>query len=321
MDKTQFIIKKMFFLFLLIVTIEANMISYHLKWVTDDFPFPIVFTKDLDQKIGYKWLKYSDNLFIDELTDSTQYLFTQNKNKTILYLLSYNSQTHDELSTYEPVLSQYSFRKPDYNYVFNRNIFTLAYVKSHSLTLQRSASGYDVSCAVTILLPINEKHINEKNYDLVQKYIDLKIMMVGKKDKYKSKITKKHIINADNGFTDSRIRVKRNTASKFVELTFTEGPIIFFNNEIREYKSADIFICKMSLLESGNIIVYEKNLTKSIYDSNAIPSARTTTKPQPVYKTTKYSYFNFNSSAFLKPTNNLNLILIIILVLCKYSFV
>jgi hypothetical protein len=302
MDKAQ-LIKKMLVWFLLFLHTEGNGISYHLKWVTDDFPFPIIFTADLQQKKDYKWLKYRDNLFIDELKDSSQYLFTESKNKAILYLLSYSSQGHNELSTYEPVLREYSFRKPDERYTFNRNIFTLAYVKSHSLTIQKSANSYDVSCAVTILLPLNDRSINEKNYELIQKYIDLKIMMVDKKDRKKSKVIKKRTTGRNT--ESSRIRTKRNMENKFIQLTLTEGPIIFFNNEIREYKNADIFICRMSLLETGNIVSYEKNLTKSIYDSNDLPTARATTKAPPAHRTTKFSLINFNTSICHKPRINL----------------
>ena len=65
----------------------------------------------------------------------------------------------------------------------NRKIFTLAYLKSHSIIIEsKETDKIDVSCAVVILLPFNEdnQEFTRNNYNLIEKNILIKMDLYGK---------------------------------------------------------------------------------------------------------------------------------------------
>ena len=92
-----------------------------------------------------------------------------------LYILSYNFKTHDQLSSYESKLRFLSGIEATTTVGLpQRQIFTLAYMKSHNLNIiKEEADTVDFSCAVVILLPINEENqdFTKNNYGLIEKNI------------------------------------------------------------------------------------------------------------------------------------------------------
>jgi hypothetical protein len=43
--------------------------NYYLKWITNEYLFPVWIEKNLTLDADYKWFKYSEGLFIDEIDD------------------------------------------------------------------------------------------------------------------------------------------------------------------------------------------------------------------------------------------------------------
>ena len=188
--------------------------NFFIKWITADLTFPLWIEKNVSLvDADYKWYKYSENIYIDEIDNYlSQYVYSQTSDKTILYLLTYNYTTHEQLSTYEPRVvghrgdvagsaaaatssteSEHNHHQHQHQHQHHqthhlgnanvgdagddeqRDIFTLAYLKSHVVNTTRMRTKTDVSCLVTVMLPINDDYINERNYQLVAKYIYLKM--------------------------------------------------------------------------------------------------------------------------------------------------
>lgn len=64
----------------------------------------------------------------------------------------------------------------------NREVFTLAYLRSHQMVVENSGDNYvDVSCSVVILLPVNEDNqkFTSNNYDLLENNVLMKLDFFG----------------------------------------------------------------------------------------------------------------------------------------------
>ncbi len=191
---------------------------------------------------------------------------SQTADKTILYLLGYNYTTHEQLSTYEPRIVAIRSDPNDSSDLFNvatdlssdyfysgtsnpqlngnngqsaiitRDIFTLAYLKSHSINITKVKNRLEASCQVSIMLPINDDHLNEKNYQLIQKYLYLKMSIapsllkgnnkhVGKRG-LRSRM-KRGSDQSPNGHQSHSRRIP----TSFIEFELKEGPIFLFEDK------------------------------------------------------------------------------------------
>ena len=290
--------------------------NYYLKWITNDYLFPVWIEKNLTIDADYKWYKYSEGVFIDEIDDhSSQYLASQTADKTILYLLTYNYSTHEQLSTYEPrivairsdpndssdLFSQATDISNDYFYssssilnsavingatasntvaTLSRDIFTLAYLKSHTINITRlNTKKIETSCQVSIMLPINDEFLNEKNYQLIQKYLYLKMTISPHLLQQSHKISKNHhhhnkhkskrsLMNENDDHSSSVYNhkiVQRKIPTSFIEFELKEGPIqIFIDNTINKIDD-DIVSCSIGLVEWDDTLIYENTINRSIF--------------------------------------------------------
>ena len=167
---------------------DFTLANFHLKWVYDGYLLPLILEKKLSASstADYKWYKYSENVYIEDINNESQeYFISKTSDYTKLSILDYNYTTHEQLSSYEPrivddLMHDYKPIVQDYNYDFMgvenlTDIFTLAYMKSHSLLLNKLENKTEVSCVVKIMLPINDEYINEKNYNLLQRNLYIRI--------------------------------------------------------------------------------------------------------------------------------------------------
>ena len=65
-----------------------------MKWVFNDYLFPIVLTKAIKQPLDadYKWFRTTDLIFIEQIDNYEEYFLQSNTtpNETSLYILNYN---------------------------------------------------------------------------------------------------------------------------------------------------------------------------------------------------------------------------------------
>ena len=57
---------------------DLNLANFHLKWIFDGYLFPIQLEKKTQPSTAhsdYKWFKYSEKVFLDELSDQAQEYF------------------------------------------------------------------------------------------------------------------------------------------------------------------------------------------------------------------------------------------------------
>jgi hypothetical protein len=282
--------------------------NYYLKWITNDYLFPVWIEKNLTIDADYKWYKYSEGVFIDEIDDhSSQYLSSQTADKTILYLLTYNYTTHEQLSTYEPrivairsdpndssdLFSQATDISNDYFYssssilnsaviagggttttaTLSRDIFTLAYLKSHTINITRvNSKKIELSCQVNIMLPINDDYLNEKNYQLIQKYLYLKMAISPHLMQQSHKISKNHhhhnkrrlkrSLNED--YASEHKIVHRKIPNSFIEFELKEGPIQIYIDNSNKIDD-DIISCTIGLVEWDDTLIYENTINRSVF--------------------------------------------------------
>ena len=283
---------------------------YHLKWVHDDKSFlipilPILLQKSISDTnyLDYKWYKHSDRAFIDQITNhQSHYVNSESLTQTQLYILDYNTTTHEELSSYEPKVI--AFRNPELDLStlddtldsseenfedelnHQREIFTLAYFDSLSIFVNNKDDGVEAICGIKILLPKNvEQEIDDVNIQLIQSNIELSF--AEKENLNPDRMLKSN--QAENHLLDLRVRKKRNLKSKkkrddeypkgenlddYYQTTVIElkiGPYIIFNKDATDLSKE--ISCKVKLREEDEnkkddlITIYENSTSKTIYNT------------------------------------------------------
>ena len=246
--------------------------NFHLKWIYEGYLFPLQLEKRIETQStnDFKWYKYSEKVYIDDINEQSQeYLTLNTKNTTKLSILEYNFTTHEQLSSYEPKLNNdlmhdYTPISHDYTYdFFSENltdIFTLVYMKSHILVLNRFEETTDVSCVVKVMMPINTEFINEKNFNLLQKFLYIKIVFKetrppglhkSNRDKRKRKQQKRF---------KRRINPKRKLPTTFIEVELKEGP---FTVNTKDFKTNNV-TCTLGLIDYDDTISYEETIYELI---------------------------------------------------------
>lgn len=254
--------------------------NYHLKWVYNDYSLPIWLEKNTTNNYEYKWYKYSENLFIDDLdVFQQQYLTSQTADQTKLSILEYNFTTHEQLSSYEPKLVEF-INNPDAlleNYDDSQtDIFTLVYMKSHELIVNKQNDNkIEVSCSVKVMLPINDEYINDRNYNLIQKFLYIRMMLKDNANKeYSSQAVKKadknhhhHNKHPNRPHTRSKreeMGIERNIPTTFIEVELREGPYSIFPDAASTNVS-----CTLGLIDFDDSIPYENLIFKVIQGSKS----------------------------------------------------
>jgi hypothetical protein len=169
------------------VVSDSSPRRFHLKWVYDAYPLPIFLEKPIRLDADYKWFKYTENKYIDELNDhASEYLYSQTRDKTKMYILAYDARSHKQLSSYEPkpIAVRLGPDATDNNVETKitdvRDIYTLAFLKTHEISVdtQTRADRVELSCSALVYLPLNENdYYNQENYKLIQKSVSMNMRM------------------------------------------------------------------------------------------------------------------------------------------------
>ena len=144
---------------------SPSQITHHIKWITNHtfYPFRLsvsINDQDLNETTNYDWFKLSENKLVTHLpTLFKTYLVTESELKSNLYLLSYNNQTHEQLSSYEPkMVNHLNMNGVSQTNIIRdtkraRDVFTLAYLKSHSIKVNKPDNDtYKVRCIADFLI-------------------------------------------------------------------------------------------------------------------------------------------------------------------------
>lgn len=171
-------------------------VFHHLKWITNRTVFPVDLRYPIDQsKINdtqmWDWLRLSDQRLISKLPDYPKnYLVTETSNRATLMILNYNKSTHEELSSYEARLTEPATKHAtggDEKIVIlnnqdvlgrdatRRDVFTLAYLKSHYVKYEKLPERIRVSCVADFLLSKANRTMLDTIMHLMERYTSFKM--------------------------------------------------------------------------------------------------------------------------------------------------
>lgn len=132
-------------------SVTAN--RYHVKWLTDYIKFPVSFEKqcpaaDQDQ---YVWRRRSDGLLIRANQKFGSYAVSTEDEKTKLTITQVHLDRPEELAIYEPVVE--SAATADLQADHHRDLFAFAYLKSHSILVNKTQDMINITCVADFMVP------------------------------------------------------------------------------------------------------------------------------------------------------------------------
>lgn len=175
-----------------------NTIKHHIKWLTKNTRFPIIFqcpanansSSDSEEAV---WRKLSDSKIIKDVYDLNDGFKAESRNqKATLKIFRYDFQTHDKLDIYEPIESK-DQTMPDIDR--HRNLFTLSYLKSHAILVNKTERAINITCVADFLVPsANDEELNDAIFAKMEKNALFKLTInrvrsQEKADKLKDQIT------------------------------------------------------------------------------------------------------------------------------------
>lgn len=305
--------------------------NYFIKWTFKDQNLPILLNKKINPDSNYRWFKYSENIFIDEIADKQETYISSNTNdEAYLHILDYNYDTQSELSSYAPVLMDDTIEEPD-----ETDLFTLVYFKSHLIDVIDFGDNLNVYCNASFLMPSNKENVNKINLRLIERHYNFKIGFSNQINSYgttKHTHSKKYKTILKNSLRS--LRKKRNEPSQTaIEINLSLGPIvlpkthIFDENDAKENR----IFCKMDLLELdmqefvlvNSATIYKEvdtyaprsvpDKTKSEQDTTKTnkPKAITTAVPVPK-RTEKITSSENNANSLVLNSNYFSLLLVFV---------
>ena len=220
-----------------------------------------------------KWFLTSprNKCYIEELDDySLSYVQFSINDETGLYLLNYSFTTHDQLASYQPKMIAVRTEIDDSNYLidsFNKSapFFTLVFLRSFEILIdkQEDSDKIDFSCAVSILLPLNENQTNiVAEYDeLIQNLIYIKMVLINDE-------SNQHVAsNSQRQIEYHKKRTRRNNEEKVIrllEIVIKQGPIAV-NKETQTKHNNITCSCFLTLTDSDeNRPKFEKTIFKLV---------------------------------------------------------
>lgn len=135
-----------------------------LKWVTHKTKFPIVFQKTHNENpdANFDWYKFDEESYVTEMASyKPNYFVSKQSSRSELAIFEYNSQTHEQLTSYQPVQTTENDQSTDQHEV--SELHTLAYLKSHRIRIDRDQlnSIANVSCIADFLVDRNSLSLNK----------------------------------------------------------------------------------------------------------------------------------------------------------------
>jgi hypothetical protein len=139
-------------------------------------------------------------------------------------------------------------------------------MKSHELIITKLNDKIEVSCSVKVMLPINDEYVNDKNYNLIQKYLYIKMALKDNKNadassqsnkktdknKHHNKHPHKRHRRQDAGF-------ERIIPTTFIEVELREGPYSIFPDSASTNVS-----CTLGLIDYDDTIPFENLIFKVV---------------------------------------------------------
>ena len=132
-------------------------VKHHIKWVTNQTSYPIKLSLPIDDALlnettNWDWLKLSKNKLVTQLPGLfDNILVTESDSASNLYILNYDNVTHAELSTYEPTIVNHVGKDSAHlvdtaHLLSQKDLFSLAYMKSHAIRVRRVNDTLKVKC-------------------------------------------------------------------------------------------------------------------------------------------------------------------------------
>jgi len=172
----------------------APIVNHHIKWISNKTFFPLkvsIVVNDtyMNDTVNWDWLRVADQTLISHSTDLfSKYLIMENSNRASLSILNYDNQNHELLSSYEPKLIGFDLNTGTFQLVERdpsnvRDVFTLAYLKSHKIRIDTwsDPSKISVSCYADFLISkLNNNDMIAEIIEQMERYSSFKISLNSK---------------------------------------------------------------------------------------------------------------------------------------------
>ena len=226
--------------------------SYHLKWVTEETKFPIIFSYNTSQPSKYSWYKLFEKDYTENLNkDVYKSEIDETTGMNFLKIYDYNSNQLDHYRL-----------KPNNEENHDEIIFTIGFVKHFHIAVTRFSMHSNTTCFVSVILPIglNKRHM-EFLQDSIQERIDLQSHFDNSFYDYDSLIFDYAEDVQDNG----KKRFKRSRFDRFVYEVQINAPSVLVYGTERQVQN---ITCQLSLVDFDNMN-YKKTIFKALGPSNA----------------------------------------------------
>lgn len=272
--------------------------NYLIKWMITEPNLPLIFSvpNHEDFSKDYRWYKYSENVFVDELpTYNEEFIYSNSVNESLLYLLTYDTDTHEQLSSFEPIPNGLSF--------LPRYLFTIVYLESFSIETIEINDSFNVFCNLTLLLPKNNNTVNDENFRLIEKNSRFKMGLIDNLNERKINIK-----------TENSNQKRDTFKSKFLRVNLDIGPIILPKTNV--YSKDNIknnnVSCMLDLYESSPLegwsLISRSQLFKAVDTYSSDYKKKEKINERVTTSSNKLSRNSQNSTFF---TNNFFLMIIV----------
>ena len=126
---------------------------YHVKWLTDYIKFPLSFEKQCPagEESEYLWKRRSDDLLITSDRKFENYEVINGDQKTKLAITQVHLDHPEELAIYQPVMK--TVPSVDSPVDYHIDLYALAYLKSHSILVNKTQDMINITCVADFLVP------------------------------------------------------------------------------------------------------------------------------------------------------------------------
>jgi hypothetical protein len=276
-----------------------NHHKYFLRWVTTSTQFPIKLHHETNGSEIFKWFKYYDHAWIDNLP---KHLFKSEQTATTnsLEILSYDKINHQQLDHYEsrlindidevqnhtteavhsydiaPESDSYKYYSYDESLV---RVYTLAHLNTFDMMVLKNEATINISCVVTLLLPLgqNDAHTKYLNEQIMNR-MSLNLQMPSEKDSddeivgnfinHKNKRSAEWIKHMKKLDIKHRARRSFNFERYLLEIEISYGPLTIFRTD-QDDELTENLTCTLGLVNIDGKQVFKRVLLKKVQQEDA----------------------------------------------------
>jgi len=159
-------------------TLNYRQSVFHINWITHQTKWPVNLEKHHTDMVSpdYDWFKFDNQAFVTQLPNyKPNYFVSKENKKSELSIFSYDTKTHEPLTTYEPMQMSKFKKEPVTDQVLE--YFQLVFLKSHRIRIDRDEAntGANVTCIADFLV---DQKTMEINPDLVEEMKNLALFRV-----------------------------------------------------------------------------------------------------------------------------------------------